>query len=164
MTPHQTLAVAVRLFAIWLAVYTMRTLPVMYMEGAGAGNAVYNFVSVGLAILMVLLVLFLWFFPKSVARNLLATETVSTRESSSPDTWLAVGCALLGLWLLVPAITGCIYNLSVLYRVHQYPAIETMDLHISWIYHIAEIAFGIWLLLGARGARKLFWWARGAGR
>jgi hypothetical protein len=42
------------------------------------------------------------------------------------------------------------------------PAIDTTDMRFAWVYYLAEIAIGIWLLLGARGARRLFWWARKA--
>jgi len=74
------------------------------------------------------------------------------------------GCALIGIWLIIPAIASVIYNPSILYEAQRNQAMDTTNLRISWIYHVVEIGFGVWLLLGARGARKLFWWARGAGK
>jgi hypothetical protein len=32
------------------------------------------------------------------------------------------------------------------------------------VYYVVQIALGVWLLMGARGARRLFWWARTNGR
>jgi len=162
MSPHQTIAVGVRLFAIWLAVYVARSVPSYYQEAAKANDSTFTAAIVTTTALTVLFILFLWFFPKTVARGLLDTENVIPGESSNPDLWLAVGCALIGIWLIVPAITSVIYNLSILYEAQRNPALDTTNFRISWIYYVAEIAIGVWLLLGARGARKLFWWARGA--
>ena len=164
MSPHQTIAVGVRLFAIWLAIYVARLLPSYYQEAAKANDSTFTAVIVVGTVLTVLFILLLWFFPKSVARGLLDTENVIPGGSPSPDMWLAVGCALIGIWLIVPAITSLIYELSVLYEAQRNPALDTTSFRISWIYYVAEIAFGVWLLLGARGVRKLFWWARGAGQ
>jgi hypothetical protein len=78
--------------------------------------------------------------------------------------WFAVGCALIGIWTIVPAVTSIIYNLSILFAAQRTPELDTSEMRVSWIYYLSEIAFGFWLLLGARGARKLFWWARSTGQ
>ena len=160
MTPHQTLAVAVRLFAIWLAIYLVRTGPAFYRETARLGDSIAGIAIIVFAILTVLFILFLWFFPRTVARNLLDDGGLKADEPKSPDTWFAVGCALIGLWLIVPALASVIYNLSMIYLAQRDSAIDVTGSYYTWIYHAVEIAFGIWLLLGARGVRKLFWWAR----
>jgi hypothetical protein len=76
--------------------------------------------------------------------------------------WFAVGCALIGLWLIVPALASIIYHLSVLFMAQRNPEIDTSNMGFTWVYYVAEIAMGVWLLLGARSARRLFWWARNA--
>jgi hypothetical protein len=162
MTPHQVIAVAVRLFAIWLAIYVLRQGPLSYHQVstfADSGAVITTIVSGAVAALVVL---FLWFFPRTVARNLLDVKSTGPAEPASVDTWFAVGCALIGLWLIVPALSSVIYNLSVLYLAQRDSQIDTTNLRYDFVYFGAELALGVWLLLGARGARRLFWWVRGA--
>ena len=162
MTPHQTIAVLVRLFAIWLAIYFARLLPSFHREMVETDDPNAMLAAVVIAVLVVLVVLFLWFFPRTIAWTLLDSKSLAPAEPSSPDTWLAVGCALIGLWLIIPALARLIYNLSMLYLAQRTPNVDTSNLSFTWIYYVVEIAFGVWLVLGARGARKLFWWARNA--
>ena len=164
MSPHQTIAVAARLVAIWLAIYVARTAPSLFREAAKANDTSFTAVMAASTALMVLLILCLWLFPRTVARGLLSSDRIGPDEPSSPDMWFAVGCALIGIWMIVPAVTSIIYNLSILFAAQRTPELDTSELRVSWIYYLSEIAFGFWLLLGARGARKLFWWARSTGR
>src|SRR5438132_13654298 len=58
----------------------------------------------------------LWFFPLVVARNLLRSEERPPPASS--DVWLAMGCAVIGLWLLftsllAPVIDDFVYGVSL---------------------------------------------------
>ena len=164
MSPHQTIAVAVRLFAIWLAIYFARMVPRFYRETLKADDAAGGVGVVVIAAFVVVVVLVLWFFPRTVAKGLLDAKDLTTSETASPDTWFAVGCALIGIWLIVPALASVIYDLLVLYLAQRNSTLDTGNLTLGVIYHFVEIAIGFWLLLGARGARKLFWWARDAGR
>ena len=163
MSPHQTLAVAVRLFAIWLAIYFARMAPAFYRETLRVEDSAGSVGAALISILVVALVLFLWFFPRTVAKGLLDVKSVPA-EPASPDTWFAVGCALIGIWLIVPALASVIYRLSVLYLAQRDSALDVSEWRFTWIYYFVEIAIGAWLLLGARGARKLFWWARNTER
>ena len=160
MSPHQIIAVAIRLFAIWLVIYLAQTAPSFFRETIRVDDPAVSVAIVVISILAVLLVLFLWFFPLTVARRLLDARNLAPAEPASPDTWFSVGCALIGIWLIIPALASLTYNLSVLYMAQRNAALETTGLHFGWIYYSVEIVFGAWLLLGARGARKLFWWAR----
>jgi hypothetical protein len=160
MTPHQTLAVVVRLFAIWLAIYIARAAPAFYREAARYRDTPGTVGAVLIAIAALALVIFLWFFPRTVALKLLDERNLAPTQSASPDTWFAVGCGLLGLWLIVPALANLTWTLSVVYLAQRDPAVDTSNLRIDSISYVIDIALGIWLLLGARGARKLFWWAR----
>lgn len=162
MSPHQTLAVAVRLFAIWLAIYFARTAPAFYRETLRVDDSAGSVGVILVSTLMVVVVLFLWFFPRTVAKGLLDAKSLPAAEPASPDTWFAVGCALIGIWLIVPALASVIYRLSVLYLAQRDTSLDVSEWRFTWIYYFSEIAIGVWLLLGARGARKLFWWARNA--
>jgi hypothetical protein len=119
-------------------------------------------IAVVIGVFTVVALLILWFFPRTIAGALLDSKRPLVAESASPDIWLAVGCALIGLWLIIPAASSLLYNLSILYLAQRTPGLDVSDLRYYWIYYVIEIAFGVWLLLGARGARRLFWWARRA--
>ncbi len=162
MSPHQTIAVAVRLFAIWLVIYFARSAPSFFRESLRTDDTAASVTVIVISVLAVLLALFLWFFPRTVARGLLDVKSLTPTQPASPDTWFAVGCSLIGMWLIVPALASVIYYLSALFMAQRSPAFDTTDMHFAWVYYLTEIAIGIWLLLGARGARRLFWWARSA--
>ena len=163
MSPHQTLAVVVRLFAIWLAVYVARSAPFYFREAARSDDAYAGAVIVAIAIVMAAFLLFLWFFPRTVARGLLASESAGPAAPATVDTWFAVGCALIGLWLIVPAATSLLYKFFVAYMAQRSNDYDAWMLQFGWVYYAIQLAFGFWLLLGAKGVRTLFWWARSRG-
>jgi len=71
MTPHQTLAVIVRLAAIWLFLYAISTLVGTYTEAhqySAADSLNPIFLGVGVISLICLL---LWFFPFFIAKRIL---------------------------------------------------------------------------------------------
>jgi hypothetical protein len=157
MTPHQVLAVAVRLFAIWLAIYVLRSAPSYYRELTRLGDSTGTAATLVVAGLAIAMVAFLWLFPRTVARTLLDAKSLAPPEPADPDTWFATGCALIGVWLIVPALSALIYDLSIFYLAQRDSRIDVADLQFDWIYRAAEIVLGIWLVMGARGMRKLFW-------
>jgi hypothetical protein len=126
-------------------------------------DAAASAVAIGVTVLGVLFVLFLWFFPRTVARTLLPEQDSTPIANSSPDAWFAVGCALLGLWVLTEAVPALVRNIYVLFYAQRarLPTPEGWDAGV--VYYLGELAIGVWLLLGAAGARKLVGWARGAG-
>jgi hypothetical protein len=168
MSPHQILAIAVRVFAIWLTVRLVMIIPYEYAQvtayymqtadqvGAGLSRAYY-----GIAALLVIALLFvLWRFPLTIAKKLMTSSVSEVQESRSPDLWLAMGCALIGLWLLTARVP------SLLFDVMQYGDgfIERLPYPgIMLTRYVVEIAIGVWLVFGAKGFRKLFWSARNAG-
>jgi hypothetical protein len=76
--------------------------------------------------------------------------------------WLSVGCALIGLWVLTSALPALVRNLIVLYLSRD-TYDDVPNVNIWRIYYLVEIAIGLWLILGAKGFRKLYWWAQTAG-
>jgi len=137
-------------------------LPAFYKQMINTDDSNATIIAVVIGVFTVVALLILWFFPRTIAGALLDSKRPLVAESASPDIWLAVGCALIGLWLIIPAASSLLYNLSILYLAQRTPGLDVSDLRYYWIYYVIEIAFGVWLLLGARGARRLFWWARRA--
>jgi hypothetical protein len=116
MSPYQAVAVAVRIFAAWLGITVLRDLAsfafVKPSEMPGYGFAVI------VVVLAALLVAALWLFPKTIAGKLLSPDNARVDTSSSPDLWLAMGCALLGLWLLTSAVPTLIFDTYALLRLN----------------------------------------------
>jgi hypothetical protein len=161
MSPHQVVAVAARLFAVWLVIHLPGQVYGFFAQDAKLADSTLRVVAVCVALVEVLVILVLWLFPHMIARRLLGSPSVETVTPSPADTWLRMGCALLGLWLLatsLPALLLDTYALSLL----QYGD-DTSSLWHSVLYYIAEVAIGVWLILGAAGFRQVVWWARNAG-
>ena len=162
MTPHQTLTVAVRLFAIWLAFYVTREVIGVHLAGRERADP---FIAPGSTIIFigtVIVVLVLWFFPRSVARRLLPGTNDSSAEAAPPDIWFAIGTSLIGLWLVATAVPGVLRNLFVMYLMRS-EAIDRSGLIVALLYLLAQIAVGGFLIFGASGAKRFFHWARYGG-
>jgi hypothetical protein len=164
MTPHQTIAVAVRLFAIWLAV-TLVTNLISYNAQFHWQEQPNKLLATALIVAVIgLACLALWFFPLSVARRLLpaaSLQSASPAPSAPPDMWLAMGCALLGLWVLTSALPLLARDCMILTSADF--ATDTSEVRHWLAYHLAGALIGGWLTLGAKGFRRFFWWAQHAG-
>jgi len=106
--------------------------------------------------------LLLWIFPLTTAKKLLAPPVAEPAPAASPDTWLAMGCALIGLWLLATAIPvvvrDALYFYSSASEYDDFPGFR------RWlIYRLVEILVAVWLIVGTKGFVKVFQWSRGAG-
>jgi hypothetical protein len=103
----------------------------------------------------------LWFFPGLAARRLIS-DPMEPGEPASADTWLAMGCALIGLWILTYALPALIRDTFVLQSAESvYSDASALK---SWVlYNLLQVAIALWLIFGGAGFRQLFWWARGAG-
>lgn len=108
MAPYQAVAVAVRVFAAWLGIYVLRTAasfvftPSREVPGFGVAATIVALTGV--------LVALLWFFPGSIARKILSAENATADSLASPDLWLSMGCALLGLWMLISAVPSLVLD------------------------------------------------------
>jgi hypothetical protein len=163
MSPLQVVSIAVRLFALWLCVYAFMT----------AGSALFRLkefndpwayalvAAIGVATLA--LAGFLWFFPRTVARGLLPGADAPPAQASSPDTWFAIGCSLLGLWVLTGTIPALIRYLIVIVLAQRSGTPLGDDWHTGAVDDLVEFGLGVWLLLGAKGIRKVVLWLRTAG-
>jgi hypothetical protein len=159
MSPHQAVAVALRLFAVWLGIYAFRTVVsfAYVRESAVPGFGA----AVAFLALTVLLVIALWFFPRSIAGKLLSPDNAKPEAPANPDLWLAMGCALLGLWMLTSALPSLVLVTYALLYIDA--TSDDTSLKRSVLYYVVEIAIALWLIFGAKGFRKMFWWAQHAG-
>ena len=69
--------------------------------------------------------------------------------------------SLIGLWILtttVPRLAVDLYVLSYMPGADDYSPVRR-----SILYEFAEAVIALWLICGAKGFRKVFWWAQSAG-
>jgi hypothetical protein len=72
-----------------------------------------------------------------------------------------MGCALLGLWMLTSALPSLVLVTYALLYIDA--TSDDTSLKRSVLYYVVEIAIALWLIFGAKGFRKMFWWAQHAG-
>lgn len=165
MTPHQALALGVRLFAVWYALVLVRELVVFLTSWRPRDDfSALVLVIVGIALSVGFLVL-LWRFPKSIARGLLPEATGAPTQSSSYELWFTLGTALIGLWFVASSITPILRNLSVMY-VFPPELVNSENLRSlreGIFYYSADLVLGLCLIFGASGIRKLVWRVRNVG-
>jgi hypothetical protein len=160
MSPVQIAALIIRVSSIWLGIYVLRMIPSLAITAhSGPGFAYDLFLFAVTAIIAAVL----WFFPGTVAGKILRVSGVPGEgRAASLDAWFAMGCALLGLWVLTYAVPALVRDAFVL-DVSASTFDDTTTVKSWMLYNSIEVAIGSWLVLGAQGFRKLFWWARNAG-
>jgi hypothetical protein len=167
MTPHQTLAVTVRLFTLWLFFITVPNLigtyeKITYDRDSGLLHQPLLW-ALGIILLICLL---LWFFPLVIAKRLLPISTTFYPQAPEFESWFSVGCSLIGVWLLVTALPSLLGYISAIYigqssfsEVFKGP-INGISYHI--LMNIIQLIMGIWLFIGGKGLKKILNWARHA--
>jgi hypothetical protein len=160
MTPHQTLTVAVRLFVILVALYVLRELLAFSLSGK-EGEQRYALMAM-IYVPVVLFLVVLWFFPRTIARGLLPLSSDAPAQPATPDTWFAVGSCLIGLWLMASAVPALLRNSLVMYLFRS-KSVDLGDLASGLLYYAIQFLVGVGLILAADGIRKLVWRLRNAG-
>lgn len=159
MRPRQAVALAVRLFAIWLAIQVLRMVPWFFEPGAfQASSHVWNTFVVALSAVIVLI---LWLSPRIIAGNRLISASGQSRASTSADTWLIVGCMLIGLWALTTTVPRLVYDTIALNSTPY--GVDDSKLHNWVVYNLVELGIAAWLIFGAKGIRRVFRWVQNAG-
>ena len=164
MSPHQAVAVAVRLFAVWLATYLIRTTPFYVVGFGGHDNSSLVLASAIVTALGFVIAAALWFFPLTIARKILPIAAAAPAPTQPPDVWLSMGCFLIGLWMLATSVSGLLRNALALYYVDRSYGVEIpTEIKHGVFYSLLNVAVAAWLILGARGVGRVFRWAQNAG-
>ncbi len=164
MTPHQALALGVRLFAVWFALVTVRELVAFLTSWRPPDDSHALGVVLGGSLIALVILLILWFFPKSIARGLLPQSSDVPTQPSSYQAWFTLGIALIGLWFVASAVAPILRNLSVMYVFKsELTNLEDLrSLRAGLLYYLVELVLGLCLLFGATGIRKLILRVRNA--
>lgn len=163
MSAHQTLAVATRLFAIWLFLYAVGNVMEGYFAADKYGNpsALWPiFLGAGVVVLLCSL---LWFFPLFVARKILPRGDHPTTAAPTFDSWFGVGCALIGIWVLIRAVPALISYVMADYLGQHFSSVafaEDPEKNFIIVFYLIQVCLGAWMFFGGRGLRKILIWAR----
>jgi hypothetical protein len=160
MTPHQTLAVAVRLFAIWLAIDVTRDVAWYFISEKELGFPMA--IAIAMLVVTAAFLAFLWLFPRSVARGLLPLSSDTPAPPSPPEAWLATGTSLIGLWLVATAVPALTRNSLAMYLFRS-QSTDLSGLRDGLLYYFLQLVIGIGLIVSANGIRRVLLWARYAG-
>jgi hypothetical protein len=160
MSREDIVAIAVRLFAIFLGIYVLRTLfGVVQFTSEMTFDAKAIVASLAVVGAMAGGVLLLWFFPLSVARKLLPVMKEPRSESKvGVDTLFSLGLILMGLWLLANAIIDGLYWASLLLamRAADMMSLELTSEQQAAIFTTAvEAIVAVFLILGSTGIRNV---------
>lgn len=116
MAPQQLIAIAIRIFAIWLVISSFRYLssvPAYFAYNGEIAERVYQ--AYIMAAAYIIPGLYLWFFPMTTAAKIIPTSQQNTQLSFTASDLAQVGCAVLGLWLFVKSSTGLFGNLCSMF-------------------------------------------------
>ena len=161
-------AVAARLFAVYIAFQVVLQLPV----GAQTLSQDQDMVWAGLYVLALLVSLalcaFLWFFPLTIARKLSPVmKEPRSDQAINASVGLSLGLTLIGIWFLAEGTIGAVYWLALIVRTKQH--VEQLDFEwspeqlASMASTVFEVAVGACLVLGSTGLRQLIHRLRYAG-
>jgi hypothetical protein len=114
MTPQQIVGFGVRLYAIWLVVSSIPYL--IAIPGALAQHGLEGApVAYSLGVIYLVVAIFLWAFPMTVAHKLVPRTQFTEPLRVAAFDAARVGCALLGLWLLIRSGPGLV---SLVFRAY----------------------------------------------
>jgi len=153
-------AVAARLFAVYIAFKVVLQLPV----GAQTLSQDQDMAWAGLYALALLVSLalcaFLWFFPLTIARKLLPVmKEPRSDQAINASVGLSLGLTLIGIWFLANGTIDAVYWLALIVRTKQH--VEQLDFAwspeqlASMASTVFEVAVGACLVLGSTGLQQL---------
>lgn len=112
MTPQQLIAIAIRLFAIWLIILSFRYLssvPAYFAYKGEIAERIYQ--AYIMAAAYIIPAIFLWLFPMTTAKKIIPALDQNTVLEFKAIDLARVGCALIGLWLFAKSSTGLFGNI-----------------------------------------------------
>jgi len=155
-------AIAARLFAVYIGFKAVVQIPIIVQtlshdQGVAWAWLFALFLLVSLAICAVL-----WFFPLTIARNLLPVMTEPRSEQAiSASIGLSLGLTLIGVWILAQGAIDSAYWLTLLVRAKQQTQESGFELAPDQVASMAATAFelglGAWLVFGNAGLRRLIY-------
>jgi len=158
------IAVATRLFVVYLAYRIFGSAPAMLQMLQMDGELGWNYWTVSFIVLLVLgagVCLLLWYFPLTIARKLLPVmhEPRSEKAVDAPVA-LSIGLTLIGIWVLAYGLVDLTFWMTLWLRTRQQGYIDyqwSPEQIANVVSTGVEIAIGLWLILGNGGLRRLIY-------
>ena len=152
MSREDIIAVASRLFAIFLLVIAVRSGSLVFAFSDTDSKSLVLTIFAGVVVPLAAAGL-LWFFPLGVARKLLPVMRDEGAALSSDRTGLMeIGCTLLGLWLFASALPQALYwGLHLLLSAQESQQPLSVSALASQCRALFEVIIAVWLLLGYEG-------------
>jgi hypothetical protein len=170
MTPHQIVVVVLRLIALVWLLYTLTHVFGLFAVIRGDPDALVSRPIVMFsAAFQVIVCLVLWFFPSTIAANLLrsAPDTETPAPARPICEWQVLGIVFVGLLALARAIPDSIYWVTYAAMATGYN-LSFFDLDADQkanaLATVFELAIGLTLILGARPVATMLFKDRDAGK
>lgn len=155
MKKEQVVGLGVRLFAIFLVVYTIRYGSSLLPMTRAPDNVSLLFIA-SFTIPLLLAALLMWMFPLTVAGTILPKMKASGRSVPlRRDEIQVVAFSILGLWVLSTAVPDLFYWSTFVYLAKRINLSLTPSHIGNVVATVIELIIGFWLLFGARGLRGL---------
>lgn len=166
MNGSALLTVAVRLFSIYLVIYTLHYTSTMlpFVMAPPPNNVTWTYVAV-FASSFLLAALLLFKFPGLISRKLLGGSHETTNHEGREDIEI-IAFTVLGLWVLSRAIPDIFYWVTFSYKIYAVrtsPALAPDQIG-NIVGTVVELAIGGWLVFGANGLKGILRSLRTAGR
>jgi len=160
MSREDFIAVAARLFSVYLLFLVIRMVP-NAVQSARMFDMDVGFLGAFVVVGVVGLVIagLLWLFPLTVARKLLPVMKEPRSDTAISGTLaLSLGLTLMGVWFLAGALVDAVYWLVLMLRngqLAEYSPPMSPDDIASIVATIAEFLVAFVLLFGNAGIRRL---------
>ncbi len=151
MNKEETIAVAIRICAIFLLVHVVRSFPGMML--ALSGEYDYRFwLLFSVFVSLLVAVVILWKFPSLIAKRLSPISNSAETTNWNGEVLIAVGSALLGIYFLFYVISDFVYWLYIWLYSKDYTG-HVVDLSVdqaaSIVATFVELGFAMFLIVGS---------------
>jgi hypothetical protein len=161
MSREDIVAIATRLFAVYLLVTSLRTLtsvPAVLTGGVTAGTIVVTLVSLVCTLGIIVL---LWCFPLTVARKLLPVlKTPRPDVLAEKGRLFPLGLVLIGLWQLAIGLSDVVYwaTMLLVMRNRDLPLDALRpEQWAAMVGTVAQVVIALALILGSNGLHRLLY-------
>ncbi|MCF7221867.1 hypothetical protein [Marilutibacter chinensis] len=161
MSREDFIAVATRLFAVYILFVTIGNIPGMVVGISQPGGGTWFWLYLLVAAFALCIIGLLWFFPLTVARKLLPVMREPRSEQAlDASTAFSIGITLIGLWFLATGLADGVYWLTFWFRLGQMDVVdvELLGEHVAGMAATgAQLLIAMVLMLGSGGIRRLIY-------
>lgn len=154
MTPQQIVGLAVRLFAIWLALTDIRTFDIARVLESQPNASETTIAPYVFSAAYVIVAVLLWFFPLVVAHNLMPRTRFTDNLHLSAREAAVVACVIFGLGVALvfalPILSRYI-SIAIFWVKNGQPLSELGQAqHVTFVQGLIYLAVGVFFIVWAR--------------